>query len=100
MVILSFFYVEEPKGDQIVVKWHPEALSVSTMYTSFKQVNSLSHPGQPSSLISTNTLSPSLGGNPLKGNDNMFFMILFTHYFHLEHSTRLVNNRHLIMFIE
>lgn len=66
VVILSFLYVEEPKGDQIVVKWNPEALSVATIYTSFKQVNSLRHPGQPSSLIATNTLSPSLGRNPRK----------------------------------
>lgn len=62
-VILSSPYVEETKGGRLVVKQNPEVVSAAIMYTSFKQVNPPSHPGQPSSLISTNTPSPSLGGN-------------------------------------
>lgn len=82
------------------MKHNGEVLSVFTMYTSFKQVNPPSHPGQPSSLVAISILSPSLIGNCQKGNAGMFFIFLVTLYFHIVPTLGLANNQHLIMFIE
>lgn len=100
VVILSSLHVKEPKGGRLVVKQNPEVLSIATMYTSLKQVNPPSHPGQPSGLISTNTLFPSLVGNHPKRKCWYVFHVFIYSLFPCGTSIGLANNGHVMMLTE
>lgn len=100
MVILSRLLCRRAKGGKLAGQQLLQVPVGICHHVHLLQANPPSHPGQPATVISTDTLSPQPCREPPEGNAGMIFIFSFILYFHVVFNIGLVDNGQIVMFTD